>query len=107
MLPGFRLPAVFELFDVCYKSFSLIFGGGSGAAFVTEDEEVLEFCSVGLSSRSWEFSLVLVLVPVFLDVVAPLFGVLSSALSVFGGAAFFDCQFTSSIDTNFFRRSRY
>jgi hypothetical protein len=104
MLPGFLLPAVFEPFDVCYNSFSLIFGGeGAGGT----EEEVLEFCAVALSSRSWEFSLVLVLVPVFFDVVAPLFGVLSAALSVFGGAAFFDCQFTSSIDTNFFRRSRY
>jgi hypothetical protein len=106
MLPGFRLLAVLEPFDVCYKSFSLIFGGeGAGGT----EEEVLEFCAV-FSSRSCEFSLVLVVVlvpPLFFDVVAPLFGVFSPAFSVFGGATVFDCQFTSSIDTNFFRRSRY
>lgn len=113
MLPGLRLPAVPELGKVCYKSFSLIFGGdGAGGT----EEEVLElFCAVGFSSRSWDFSLVLMVPLVFDDddVVAPLLGVFSVVFSCFSGGwtggatAFFDCQFTSSIDTNFFRRSRY
>lgn len=109
MLPGLRLPAVLELVNVCYKSFSFVFGGeGAGGT----EEEVLEFCAAGFSSRSWDFSLVLVLVPLVFDVVAPLFGVFSVVFSGFGGgcrggADAFDCQFTSSIDTNFFRRSRY
>jgi hypothetical protein len=111
MLPGLRLPAVLELVNVCYKSFSLIFGGdGAGGT----EEEVLEFCADGFSSRSWDFSLVLVLVDVavVVDVVAPFFGVFSAVFSCFSGgcsvgADAFDCQFTSSIDTNFFRRSRY
>lgn len=58
MLPGLRLPAVPEPATVCYKSFSLIFGGdGAGGTA----EAVLEFFAAVLSSRSWLFSLVFVL----------------------------------------------
>lgn len=52
MSPGLRLPTVLEPDNVCYKSFSLIFGGeGAGG---NEDDEVLEFCAAAVvfSSRS-------------------------------------------------------
>jgi hypothetical protein len=111
MLPGLRRPVVPELFTVCYKSFSLIFGG-DGAGGTDDAELVLEFFAVAFSSSSCVFSVFSLVLVVVFDVVAPL--LLSGCVSVFCcgcccvcGAAAFDCQLTSSIDTNFFRRSKY
>lgn len=70
-----RPAALLELINVCYKSFSLNFGGdGAGG---TEELLVLEFLaavafSLAFSSISWHFSLVLVLVLLLFDDVAPL-----------------------------------
>lgn len=92
----------------CYKSFSLIFGGdGAGGT-----ESVLEFfvaaAAACFSSRSCDFSLVLLLLLVVDAVAPPLSGcVFCCGWVIGGGARFFDCQFTSSTDTNFLRRSKY
>lgn len=67
-MPGVSRPAALELINVCYKSFSLNFGGdGAGGT----EEVVLEFLAVAFSSISVDFSLFLVLVLLF-DDVAPL-----------------------------------
>lgn len=115
---GFSRPAAPELCNVCYKSFSLNFGGdGAGGT----EEEVLEMeflAAAAFSSISVDFSLVLVLLAgavavaegfVVFEVVAPLLCccVFCCCCCKSCGAKFFDCQFTSSIETNFLRRSKY
>lgn len=80
-MPGVSRPAALELINVCYKSFSLNFGGdGAGGT----EEVVLEFLAVAFSSIDWAFSLVLVLALLLDDdVVAPLGCCCGSVCGVF------------------------